>query len=124
MAKFRLHWLSGDPEIVEGSDISDAFRRAGYGGGAPNALDYFEPVPTIREALEGTPHEYGGSDSSHTQELLRASEALGISSLDELSGKNAADVRGAQCRYAGNRALTLANAILTEHKFPTLQGWQ
>lgn len=44
MRKFRLHWLSGKNEDVEGYDIADAFRRAGYGGGAINALDYYEEI--------------------------------------------------------------------------------
>lgn len=44
MRKYRLHWLSGSTEIVEGSDIADACRRAGYGGGAISALDYYEEI--------------------------------------------------------------------------------
>ena len=41
MAKFKLHWKDGTVESVVGDSISDAFRRAGYGGGAPLALDYW-----------------------------------------------------------------------------------
>jgi hypothetical protein len=44
MKKFKLHWLGGDTEIVEGNTIADAFARAGYGGGAIRALDWFEPL--------------------------------------------------------------------------------
>jgi hypothetical protein len=44
MKKFRLHWLTGGKETIEGHDIADAFRRAGYGGGALNALDYYEEI--------------------------------------------------------------------------------
>jgi hypothetical protein len=45
---FILHWLGGKEETVEGEGadqhtaLADAFRRAGYGGGAIRALDYWE----------------------------------------------------------------------------------
>jgi hypothetical protein len=42
MKTYILHWLDGKEEEVQGYDIADAFRRAGYGGGAINALDYYE----------------------------------------------------------------------------------
>ena len=42
MKKFILFWLDGKTEEVSGYDIADAFRRAGYGGGAIRALDYYE----------------------------------------------------------------------------------
>lgn len=44
MQKFRLHWLDGKTEIVEGNYIADACRRAGIGNGALPALDYYEEV--------------------------------------------------------------------------------
>lgn len=44
MKKFKLYWLNGQTEVVSGSDIGDAFRRAGYGGGAIHALDWWEEV--------------------------------------------------------------------------------
>ena len=44
MKKFRLHWLDGKKEIVEGTDIADACRRAGIGNGALRALDYYEEI--------------------------------------------------------------------------------
>lgn len=44
MKTFILHWLTGKPEIVKGNDIADAVRKAGYGGGALRALDYYEEV--------------------------------------------------------------------------------
>lgn len=44
MKKFKLHWLDGKEEIVEGQDIKDAFTLAGYGAGALSALDYYEEV--------------------------------------------------------------------------------
>ena len=44
MRKFILHWRDGSTETVIGLDISDAFMRAGYGGGAIMALDYYEEV--------------------------------------------------------------------------------
>ena len=42
--EFKLHWLGGDTETVNGSTIADAFMRAGYGGGAMGALDWWEEV--------------------------------------------------------------------------------
>lgn len=44
MKKYRLHWLDGSTEVVTGYSISDAFMKAGYGGGAIYALDYYEEV--------------------------------------------------------------------------------
>jgi len=41
---FKLHWLHGKTETVEGYDIADACRRAGIGNGALPALDYHEEV--------------------------------------------------------------------------------
>lgn len=56
MKKFRLHWLTGDIEIIEGTDIADAFTHAGYGGGAARALDWYEeikeqPIPTCCSSM-------------------------------------------------------------------------
>ena len=44
MKTFILHWLGGKKEEVKGLDIADAFRKAGYGGGAIRALDWYEEV--------------------------------------------------------------------------------
>jgi len=52
MNKYRLHWLSGNTQIVEGHDIADACNRAGIGGGAIGALDYYENVELTRGELE------------------------------------------------------------------------
>ena len=38
---FYLYWLDGKKEIIVGNDIFDAFMKAGYGGGALSALDFF-----------------------------------------------------------------------------------
>lgn len=42
MKKFRLYWLDGKTEVIEGDGIKDAFCRAGYGGGALRALDSYD----------------------------------------------------------------------------------
>ncbi|MBI3074730.1 MAG: hypothetical protein HYY92_00755 [Parcubacteria group bacterium] len=55
MKKFRLHWLHGEEEIVEGVDIADAFRRAGYGGGAIRAVDYFREIKEEKPATSTSP---------------------------------------------------------------------
>lgn len=44
MKEFILHWFGGTSDVVYGECIADAFRRAGYGGGAISALDYYEEV--------------------------------------------------------------------------------
>lgn len=42
--KFKLYWLTGEEEEIQGDDIADAFTHAGYGAGAIRALDYHEEV--------------------------------------------------------------------------------
>lgn len=44
MKIFKLYWLGGKTETVTGSNIADAFRNAGYGGSAINALDWYEEI--------------------------------------------------------------------------------
>lgn len=41
---FVLHWLDGTTERVSGPSIGTAFALAGYGGGAIDALDYYEEI--------------------------------------------------------------------------------
>lgn len=41
--KYRVYWLSGEVELVEGNDIADALNKAGYGAGAVRAIDWYEP---------------------------------------------------------------------------------
>jgi len=57
MKKFRLHWLDGKEEIVQGSDIADAFSRAGYGASAIRDIDYYEWLPLYEEYNKPTPGE-------------------------------------------------------------------
>lgn len=40
--QFTLHWLDGTKSTVTGTDIKDAFRAAGYGGGIVATLDHWE----------------------------------------------------------------------------------
>lgn len=60
MRKFKLHWLGGEPkeEIVRGTDIADAFRRAGYGGGAIRALDYYEEIKDDKAETKELPKNH------------------------------------------------------------------
>jgi hypothetical protein len=44
MKKFILYWLDGTTQTISGRDISDAIMRAGYGGGALRALDYYKEL--------------------------------------------------------------------------------
>lgn len=41
---FKLHWVSGETEILTGITIANAFNRAGYGAGAIFALDWYETL--------------------------------------------------------------------------------
>lgn len=42
MKFFTIYWLGGNRSVVNGKDIADAFSRAGYGGGAVNAIDWYD----------------------------------------------------------------------------------
>lgn len=39
---FTIYWLGGSRNVVHGKSIEDAFTRAGYGGGAVNAIDWYD----------------------------------------------------------------------------------
>lgn len=39
---FFIYWRDGRKQQVVGRDIADAFTRAGYGGGAINAVDFYK----------------------------------------------------------------------------------
>ncbi len=54
MKKFRLHWLGGKKEIIEGNDIADAFHRAGIGNGSLPAVDWYEEIKNVTETTEAT----------------------------------------------------------------------
>ena len=41
---FKLYWQDGKTEEIYGSSIFDAVEKAGYGGGALAALDYWEEI--------------------------------------------------------------------------------
>lgn len=41
MKEFTLFWLTGESEIVKGSDVANAMTLAGFGGGAVRALDFY-----------------------------------------------------------------------------------
>lgn len=44
MKKYKLYWLDGKTEMIEGYNVVDAFNRAGIGRGALSALDYYEEI--------------------------------------------------------------------------------
>lgn len=39
---FTIYWKGGTRNIVKGIDIADAFHKGGYGGGAINAVDWYD----------------------------------------------------------------------------------
>jgi len=42
--KFKIHWLDGKTQTIEGRDFKDAFMRAGYGAGAVRAIDFYNVI--------------------------------------------------------------------------------
>lgn len=42
--KFKIHWLHGEEQIVEGATAAEAFNNAGIGAGALPAVDYYEEI--------------------------------------------------------------------------------
>lgn len=57
--KFKLHWLTGQTEIVSAIDTGDqhqtlanAMMQAGYGGGILSVLDYWEELTLDRSKDE------------------------------------------------------------------------
>jgi hypothetical protein len=42
--KFKIHWLTGEPTIVEGPTIAQAMMLAGFGGGITAAIDWYEEL--------------------------------------------------------------------------------
>ena len=44
MKTYKLHWLDGKEEIIHGTDIADAWSKAGLGQGALPALDWYEEL--------------------------------------------------------------------------------
>ena len=39
---FYIYWRDGKKQKMQGRDIADAFARAGFGGGAINAVDFYK----------------------------------------------------------------------------------
>lgn len=44
---YRFYWLDGTTNTIAGRSEKDAFRRAGYGGGAAAAIDFISSNPDI-----------------------------------------------------------------------------
>lgn len=40
--QYTVYWLSGERTVISGESISNAFMKAGYGGGAPIAIDWYD----------------------------------------------------------------------------------
>lgn len=84
MKKFTLHWLGGKTETVEGEDIADAYRRAGFGAGALRALDYFEEVEEYDFPVWGT--QGGGlvRDTNKTYIFVEKPDCPGLDVGDKM----------------------------------------
>ena len=54
---YTFYWLTGRREVLQGSDPANALNRAGYGGGAVRALDFYAEGDDDRYAwLDGKWH--------------------------------------------------------------------
>ena len=49
---FKIYWLDGREEIIEGETSASAFTKAGYGAGAVRAIDYYKQVKEGRNIHE------------------------------------------------------------------------
>lgn len=68
MPKFKIVWRDGKEDLLEGDNIADAFNRAGYGGGALGAVDYYKQIPdeVDHEALSKKIHD---ADSEYREKM-------------------------------------------------------
>ena len=41
MKEFTIFWKDGKRDVLKGSDVANAFTRAGYGAGALGAVDFY-----------------------------------------------------------------------------------
>lgn len=57
--KYRLHWLDGRTEVVEGETIEAAFTAAGHLAGAVRALDHYKPIPADEKMADEDLEVYG-----------------------------------------------------------------
>lgn len=46
---FTLFWLTGEYQIVKGTDISSAMNNAGIGNGALRALDFYASGECVKD---------------------------------------------------------------------------
>jgi hypothetical protein len=61
MNTYILYWLHGKLEKITGESISDAFNKAGYGGGAIRALDFYEQNETPTWHWDNQSNKWGKS---------------------------------------------------------------
>lgn len=50
--QFEIEWLDGTKETMHGYSISDAFMKAGYGGGAVAAIDSWREVKSTENVVQ------------------------------------------------------------------------
>jgi hypothetical protein len=49
---FRIHWKDGKIEDLYGNNIQEAFIKGGYGNGAVRAMDYYEELIPMDQAIK------------------------------------------------------------------------
>lgn len=55
---YKVYWLDGTSELIQGNDITDAFNKAGYGAGAINAIDFYSDKPDEKYMYDKLNHEW------------------------------------------------------------------
>lgn len=131
MKKFKIHWLSGGPEIIEGKNLSDAFQKAGYGGGVYTRIDYWEELTRNSLLTRGgeaevtdvlAVFEYGNLHDFARKELPDVVKRLDVRTIAGLAAYYDSEIRGPQSRYTGNKTLSWLEAVFEEFGFKLLHG--
>lgn len=84
---FQIKWKDNKVDYLKGTSISDAFRKAGYGGSAINAIDTWTETPILpvnhkeivilnsdgKGEVTFYPHEHGLLVDAIREEILKRS---------------------------------------------------
>ena len=58
MTDFTIYWRHGETSTISGDDIASAFSKAGYGGGAIRAIDFYAVGTEITHSWNKELHEW------------------------------------------------------------------
>lgn len=80
------------------------------------ALGDSAPIGEILETFD-----YGGLISFAQRDLPKLCRELEVTTLGEIAKLTRSEIRGPQCRYAGNKTLSYLDAVLREFGLPELR---